>query len=162
MTFRQKHLWITVVTTVGIWGFYFWSIGARILEADLRNDRLAISLSTLFIICLVAVVLVEIVLTLIATLTTRKVERQARDEREILAALKASHVALMVLIAMVFCIAAGAYFAGLIGTNLTTPWQDRISDINVAVILANILLACLVVAELVRAGLTLGFLGHGR
>lgn len=162
MTFRQKHLWITVVTTGGIWGYYFWSVIARILEADLRTDRLAISLSALFLICLFAVVLVEIVLTLIATITTRKAERQAKDEREILAALKASHVALMGLIAMIFCIAAGSYFAGLIGTNLVTPWQDRISDINVAVILANILLACLVITELVRAGLTLGFLGRGR
>lgn len=162
MTFRQKHLWITVVTTVGIWGYYFWSALGRILEADLRNDRLAISLSALFIICLFAVVLVEVVLTLIATITTRKAERQARDEREILAALKASHVALMALIAMIFCIAAGAYFAGLVGTNLMTPWQDYISDINVAVILANILLACLVMTELARAGLTLAFLGRSR
>jgi hypothetical protein len=162
MTFREKHLWITVVTTVGIWGFYFWSLIARILEADLRNDRLAISLSALFVICLLTVVLVEVVLTLIATATTRKAERQARDEREIIAALKASHVALMGLIAMVFCIATGSYFAGLIGTNLITPWQDHISDINIAVILANVLLACLVITELVRAGLTLGFLGRGR
>jgi len=162
MTFREKHLWITVVTTVGIWGFYFWSLIARILEADLRNDRLAISLSALFVICLLTVVLVEVVLTLIATATTRKAERQARDEREILAALKASHVALMGLIAMVFCIATGSYFAGLIGTNLIAPWQDHISDINIAVILANVLLACLVITELVRAGLTLGFLGRGR
>ena len=162
MTFRQKHLWITVATTIGIWGYYFWSVVARILEADLRSDRLSVSLTGLFIICLVAVVLVEIALTLIATVTTRKAERQAKDEREILAALKASHIALMGLITMVFCVSAGAYFAGLIGTNLVTPWQDHISDINVATILANILLACLVITELLRAGLTLGFLGRER
>lgn len=162
VTFRQKHLWITLLTTLGVWGFYFWNATARVLQADLRNDRLAVTLSALFILCLVAVTVVEVVLTLIATLTTRKAEREAKDEREMLAALKASHISLMALIAMVFCGAMGAYFTGLIGGNMTTPWQSTISDVNLAVIVANILLAFVVVSETIRAGFTLALLGRGR
>ena len=162
MTFRQKHLWISVITTLGVWGFYFWNATSHVLNADLRNDRLAVTLSTLFIVCLIAVSAIEVVLTLIATATTRKAERKARDEREILAALQASHVSLMVLIGLVFCVAMGAYFTGLVGTNMVTAWQERISDLNVAVILANVLLACIVLSELIRAGFTLALLGRNR
>lgn len=162
MTFRQKHLWISVITTLGVWGFYFWTATSHVLNADLHNDRLAVTLSTLFIVCLIAVSAIEVVLTLIATATTRKAERKARDEREILAALQASHVSLMVLIGLVFCVAMGAYFTGLVGTNMVTAWQERISDLNVAVILANVLLACIVLSELIRAGFTLALLGRNR
>ena len=99
MSFREKHLWISIVVTLGVWGGYFWQLFQRVMGGDLGGPDLAEDMGDRSISCLVVSVVVEIILTAIATWTTRKAEREAKDEREILASLKASHVALMALIA---------------------------------------------------------------
>ena len=83
-------------------------------------------------------------LHVIATLTTPKDERKTRDEREMVAALKASHIALMAMIALVFCVSMGAYFAGLIDDNLVGGSREFRVDGNLMVLFANLLLACVV------------------
>ena len=118
MSFREKHLWISIVASVGVWGWYFWFLIRHVMDGRLVNDHFTSDVSLAFMGCLVLVVVIEAVLTIIATLTTPKHEQKTRDEREIHAALKASHVALMALIGLVFCVSMGAYFAGLIDDNL--------------------------------------------
>ena len=158
MSFREKHLWISIVASVGVWGFYFSSLVGRIRAGQLTDDRFTSDMSGLFVGCLFLVVLVEIALTLIATLTTPKAERDTRDEREILASLKASHVAMTGLIGLVFCVAMVAYFAGLVGGNLVEGRSAYITDVNAMVMLANILVACVIISELIRAAFTLALL----
>lgn len=156
MSFREKHLWISIVATVGVWGFYYWRMAAAVADGALMAQGFASSMGGLFVGCLVVSVLVEVVLTLIATWTTPKAERDARDERETLSSLKASHVALMALIALVVMQSGAAYFAALaspaFGTHIAT------TPANALVLLANILLASVIVAEMIRAGLTLALL----
>jgi len=41
MTFREKHLWISIVSTVVIWGAYYWRFGERVLEGGLREASFA-------------------------------------------------------------------------------------------------------------------------
>ncbi len=156
MSFREKHLWISIVATVGVWGFYYWRLIGRIMDGALGQSGFAGAMGGLFAACLVVSVVVEIVLTAIATWTTRKVEREAKDEREMLASLKASHVALMALIALVVTQAGGAYFAALASPAFGT--HIAATPANVLVLLANILLASVIVAEMIRAGLTLALL----
>lgn len=158
MTFREKHLWISIVAAVGVWGWYFWFVIRRLLDGQLGDDHFTGDLGMAFAACLVVVVLVEVVLTFIATVTTPKIERKTRDEREILAALKASHVALMGLIALVMSVAIVAYFAGLIDDNLVGGRDVFHVSGNLMVLLANVLLACVVLAELLRAAVTLALL----
>ncbi len=155
MSFREKHLWISIVASVGVWGWYFWVLIAHLRAGRLVNDHFTGDVSLAFMGALVLVVLIEVVLTVIATLTTPKHEQKTRDEREIHAALKASHVALMALIALVFCVSMGAYFAGLIDDNLVGGAAVFQVDGNLMVLVANLLLACIVIAELIRAGVTL-------
>ena len=155
MSFREKHLWISIVASVGVWGWYFWFLIRHVMDGRLVNDHFTSDVSLAFMGCLVLVVVIEAVLTIIATLTTPKHEQKTRDEREIHAALKASHVALMALIGLVFCVSMGAYFAGLIDDNLVGGAAVFRVDGNLMVLVANILLACLVIAELIRAGVTL-------
>jgi len=155
MSFREKHLWISIVASVGVWGWYFWFLIRHVMDGRLLNDHFTGDVSLAFMGCLVLVVAIEAVLTIIATLTTPKHEQKTRDEREIHAALKASHVALMALIGLVFCVSMGAYFAGLIDDNLVGGAAVFRVDGNLMVLIANILLACLVIAELIRAGVTL-------
>ena len=155
MSFREKHLWISIVASLGVWGWYFWFLIRHVMDGRLVNDHFTSDVSLAFMGCLVLVVAIEAVLTIIATLTTPKHEQKTRDEREIHAALKASHVALMALIGLVFCVSMGAYFAGLVDDNLVGGAAVFRVDGNLMVLAANILLACLVIAELIRAGVTL-------
>ena len=158
MSFREKHLWISIVVTVGVWGWYFWRLIGRVMNGQLVDDRFTSDMTLAFLSCLAIVVVVEVALTFIATATTPKVERGTRDEREIHAALKASHVALMGLIGLVFLVAMAAYFAGLIDDNVVGGRAGFSTDGNAMILLANVLLACLVLAELIRAGVTLSLL----
>jgi hypothetical protein len=153
MSFREKHLWISIVASLGVWGFYFWSLGSWIADGALTRPGLVIQAGELFAVCVIAVAVIEVVLTFVAQATTSKIDKTTRDEREIGAALRASHVSLMVLIALVFCLAIAVYFAGLIGGNLVEGRGAYITDINVMV-----LLACVVVSETIRSGLTLALL----
>lgn len=158
MTFREKHLWISIVATVGVWGWYFWFVIRRLLDGRLGEHQFAGDLGMAFAACLVIVVVIEVVLTFIATVTTPKIERKTRDEREIIASLKASHVALMGLIALVMSVAIVAWFAGLIDDNLVGGRAVFAVTGNLMVLLSNVLLACVVVSELIRAGFTLALL----
>ena len=158
MSFREKHLWISIVSSAGVWGWYFWFLIRHVMAGKLVNDHFMGDVSLAFMGSLILVAVIEVVLTLIATFTTPQHEQKTRDEREIVAALKASHVALMALIALVFCVSMAAYFAGLIGDNLVGGAAAFRVDGNLMVLGANLLLACIVIAELIRAAVTLTLL----
>ncbi len=162
MSFREKHLWISIVVTVGVWGFYYWRLAERIMDGGLGRSGLGDAMGGLFVACLIVSVVVEIILTAIATWTTRKAEREAKDERETLAALRASHVALMALIALVVMQSGAAWFAGWLRPAFGTEPGFDITQANAWVLLANILLLSVIVSEMIRAGLTLAFLGRLR
>jgi uncharacterized membrane protein len=155
MSFREKHLWVSIVSSVAVWGWYFWFVARHLTGGWRTDDHFTATLSIAFIGCLVLVVLVEAVLTFIASAITPKAERRTKDEREINAALKASHIALMALIALIFCVSAGAWLVGVVDDNFVGGRAVFSVTGNVLVVLANGLLACLILAELVRAGVTL-------
>jgi uncharacterized membrane protein len=150
MSFREKHLWISIVTTVAIWGFYYWRLIEAIGAGGLTDPRFAFLTGGLFIGCLVVVSVVEIILTLLATATTRKAEREARDERELLASLKASHVSLMALIALVFSLAIAAYMVGFLDAAAPAGPKLPMTPTNAMILFANILMAAVIVSELIR------------
>ncbi len=150
MTFREKHLWINIVTTVGIWAFYYWRLIVSVGEGGLTDPRFPFAMGALFIGCLVVVVVVEIALTILATATTRKAEREARDERELLASLKASHVSLMALIAIVFSLSMAAYFMGFLDAASAGAPTLAMTPTNAMILFANILMGAVIVSELIR------------
>ena len=92
MTFREKHLWVAIIAGLLVWGAYAWRFGERVLGGGLKQADFAADMGGLFVLGLIAVVVLESGLTALAMLTTSKAERRARDEREGLATLQASHV----------------------------------------------------------------------
>ena len=150
MSFREKHLWISIATTVAIWGFYYWRLMQAVGAGGLTDPRFPFLMGALFIGCLVVVSVIEVILTLLATATTRRAEREARDERELLASLKASHVSLMALIAIVFSLAIAAYMLGFLDAASSTGPILPMTPTNAMILFANILMAAVIVSELIR------------
>lgn len=156
VSFREKHLWITVLTTVVVWAVYFRELIVRVMDGGMADPRFPFVMGVAFAGAVFVVSVIEVALTAIATLTTPKAERRMKDEREVHAALKASHVALMLLIVLVISLSVAAYFTALAAPTFGTHLD--VTSGGVLVVMANIMVACIVVAELVRAGLTLALL----
>lgn len=143
MSHRRAHLWISLVVGLAVWGAYF----GHFLQQMRRGETGGLALW--FLGALGVIILAETVATsLIAWLFRRRA--RALDEGPTLqAALKASHVALMLLIVLALTAAAVLALASLFG------WSLDLSGARGQVIAANALLAMVVAAELLRAGLTL-------
>ena len=160
MTFREKHLWISVVTTVVVWGYYFWRLIAAARDGGLQDPRFGWVLGAFFIGCLIVSALVEMALRILAAATTRKAEREAMDERETLAALKASHLSLMALIAILFTVSVAAYIFGLGVGQVGRPQLDMADGVGL-VLMSNALMAAVILSELIRYLFTLALLRRG-
>ena len=155
MSFREKHLWISLFATVAVWSIYFRELIDRVLHGGMADPRFAVVMGVGFAGAVFVVALIEVVLTLLATVTTARVDRETRDEREMLAAYKASHVSLMLLISLVIGLGVAAWFNGLFRHAL-------LNGPGAMVVLANLLVACVVLSELTRFAFTLYLLRRGR
>lgn len=146
MSHRHTHLWISFVVGLAVWGAYF----THVLQQMRRGETGGLALW--FLGALAVIVVVEAVVTgLIAWLFRRRARRL--DEGPTLqAALKASHVALMLLIVLLLAAAAALAVSSLFGRGLD------LSGPQGQVIAANILLAMVVIAELTRAAFTLALI----
>ena len=155
MSFREKHLWISLFATVAVWTMYFRELIDRVLHGGMADPRFAVVMGVGFAGAVFVVALIEVVLTLLATVTTARVDRETRDEREMLAAYKASHVSLMLLISLVIGLGVAAWFNGLFRHAL-------LNGPGAMVVLANLLVACVVLSELTRFAFTLYLLRRDR
>jgi hypothetical protein len=151
MTFREKHLWITIATALGVWALYFWRLGDRVIGGGLADDRFAGDVSDLFVGCLITVIVVEIILHSIAAATTSKSDREARDEREAHARRRSGEMAYVTLFVLVGMAACAAWFGGMIGGNLVDVGRAAADEVGVMVLVANVMMACLILSELLRA-----------
>lgn len=146
MTHRKTHLWISLIVGVLVWGVYF----GHVLQAFRRGDPG--NLALWFLAALAVIVLAETVATALIGWLFRRRARTLDEGPTLQAALKASHVALMLLIALVLSAAAALAVASLFG------WSPDLSAPRAQVLAANVLLAMVVVAELCRAALTLALI----
>ena len=146
MTYRKTHLWISLVVGLCVWGAYFTHVVRALKAGDIGG------LVWWFLGALVVMVIVEAAATGLIAWLFRRRTRQLDDGPTLAAALKASHVALMILVALVLISAAGLSIAGLFGWALSAASPDLL------VIASNALLAMVVVAELARAAFTLALI----
>ena len=146
MTHRKTHLWISLVVGVAVWSAYF----GHFIQTMRRGDTGDLALW--FLGALAVIVLAETVATGLIAWLFRRRARVLDEGPTLQAALKASHVALMLLIALVLLAAAGLAVASLFG------WSWDLAASRSPVIAANALLAMVVVAELVRAAFTLALI----
>ncbi len=76
--------------------------------------------------------------------------------------MKASHVSLMLLIALVFSLSIVAYFAGLLEPAMGERPGIPTTSANALVLIANVLMGSVIVSETVRHAFTLALLKRGR
>ena len=140
---RKIHLWISLVVGVLVWGAYFLHFAQGLRSGDLGG------LIWWFLAALIVAVVAEGAATgLIARLLRRRT-RALDDGPTLQAALKAGHVALMLLVGLILLSALVLALSSVFG------WTLDLSGARGQVIAANLLLGMAVVADLVRAGLTL-------
>lgn len=145
MTHRKTHLWISLIVGVVVWGAYF----AHFVQQTARQSFG--DLPFWFLGAIVVVVVAETVATGLIAWLFRRRARTLDEGPTLQAALKASHVALMLLIALILIAATALVFASLFDWSLDPSGRG-------AVIAAHVLLAMVVVTELSRAALTLALM----
>lgn len=146
MSHRKTHLWISLIVGVVIWGGYFTHVVAALRGGDTGG------LAFWFLGALVLVMGLEATATGLIAWLFRRRARVLDDGPTLDAALKASHVSLMVLISMVLLL------AGLLAVPAAFGWSLIGMASDVPVLAANVLLAMVVVAELTRAAFTLALI----
>ena len=142
MSFREKLAWISLLSTLLIWGSYFVEIGL-----DAAAGRLAVgALMGLFIGRVVLSIVVEVVLATAAALLAPKEANAPADEREQLIMLKATNAAYAVL-------SLGAVLAAITGALVAVRGAGLLpaTEADVAFVSANGVLFALVLAEVVRS-----------
>lgn len=143
---RKTHLWISLLVGVAVWGVYF----GHVIQSLRRGDTGDLALW--FLGALAVILLVEAVAGVLIGWLFRKRSRTLDDGPTLTAALKASHIALMILIGLALVGAASLSVTALIG------WTPDLSSARLQVAAANGLLALVVIAELSRAAFTLALL----
>lgn len=146
MTHRKTHLWISLIVGVAVWGAYFGHFFQTMRRGDTGD------LALWFLGALAVIVIAETVATGLIAWLFRRRARVLDEGPTLQAALKASHVALMLLIAMILIL------AGLLSLPTLFGWSLIGMSSDMPVVAANILLAMVVIAELVRAALTLALI----
>jgi hypothetical protein len=88
MSFREKSAWISLLSYVGVYGYYFWTVYTAAVAGapdSFRFDRLVRPMFLLAVI--------DISLQMVVALSQPGDARAAQDERERLITLKATHPA---------------------------------------------------------------------
>ena len=143
---RKTHLWISLIVGILVWGAYFVHF-LQSLQGEGTGD-----LVWWFLGALAVTVIAETVATGLIGWLFRRRARTLDEGPTLQAALKAGHVALMLLILLVLVAAA------ILALGSQFGWSLDLSGPRGQVIAANVLLAMVVIAELLRAGLTLALL----
>lgn len=146
MTYRKTHLWISLIVGMVVWGAYFVHFVRVMREGD--PDGLALW----FIGALAVVAIAETAVAGAVAWLFRKRARTLDDGPTLNAALKAGHVALMLLIGMLLVL------AGLLCIPALSGWMLIGMSVHAPIIAAHLLLGMVVITELVRAGLTLALM----
>ena len=146
MTHRRTHLWISLIVGLAVWGAYF----GHFLQQMRRGETGGLALW--FLGALAVIVLAETVATGLIAWLFRRRARVLDEGPTLQAALKAGHVALMLLVGLVLISALILALSSVFG------WTLDLSGAQGQVIAANLLLGMVVVVELARAALTLALM----
>lgn len=149
MSHRRTHLWISLIAGVVAWGGYFMHFVRALRAGDMGG------LVFWFVGALAVVLVAETVVAGAVAWLFRRRARTLDDGPTLNAALKAGHVALMALVGMMLASAAVLVVSASVGVDL------GLESVRGQVVMANGLLAMVVIAELLRAGLTLALMPRG-
>lgn len=148
MSLRQRHLWIAILVTLGVWGLYGWALVSAVNQGGLRQAGFAAQMGGHFVLGLVLIAIAEGVLNLIARLLPNRGAKEGVLEKR--ASLEASHLSLMALITLITGLAASLYGLGVFGDRVIDWLLNNARPGNLLVLFANGLMACVVISELAR------------
>jgi hypothetical protein len=133
MPFREKSAWITLITTIAVYGAYFALIGPRLLAGGSGPADFIGPLSGAVLLLIV----LHIALTAIAAVIDPKGARAPHDERERFIQLRADRAGFYTLQTGAFCAIVTIFW-----------WRD-------AALMANGVFLAMTLAEIARAGGTI-------
>lgn len=141
MSFKEKSAWISLVSTVLIFGYYFIQLVdlKNLPENDVRQAVAYLAIKTIILISIV-----EAVFHSMLAATNRKAAEMGADERDKLIALKANNYGYSVLvIGVVF----GLGHMVIVEFN---PQFNSESSLQIPMLKSHILLFSLIISEIVR------------
>jgi len=127
MTYQEKSLWVSLVSTVVIFGIYFFQ-AFSVMSDPARSGQ---TLITYFIIAVVAAIVVQIATQVWFAMTDRKAVEAGMDERDKSIDLKTTR---------------RAYYVLVFGIWISVGTQAFLSDLTMMI---NILMLSFIIAELV-------------
>lgn len=135
MPIRERTAWISLVLTAGVWGVYFWKLWPQLNDGALPARSIGLFLNAAAIL-----VVIQVVIAIVLTIATGKSDDEAMDEREQLIDLKGTR--------------AGFGLINVLLVAVASLWLVGASPL----VMANGILAAMVVAEVVRsASIIVGF-----
>ena len=140
MAFREKVAWLSLLSSLAIWGYYFSLLGGG-LSAHTVGDDLFVGT---FIGCVVLSVVVQIVLAVLSP----KESESPPDERERLIDLKATRIAYHLVSAGVATVVLST---PLIAAGAPDVFGGHAATASALMLVANGVIFCLVLAEVVRS-----------
>jgi hypothetical protein len=129
MSFREKTAWASLIATAGVWGIYFWK-----LWPDLQDRSLGTGSVGMFVVGVIVLTIIQVIVAIVLALSSGKRAEAPMDEREQLIDLKGARAGFYALNGAGFCVSA----LWLIGAS--------------PLVMANGILAALVLGELIRSG----------
>ncbi len=143
LSFTEKSVWISLVSTVLVYGYYF----VRVFEQAGNPDFGTMNTLGLFVRVVIAIVVIEIVLHSLMAVAGRRKDGsepdQRKDERDNLIDLKSARIAYGILGFGVVCSAGGVLFS------------------DNAVLMANIILFFFILSEVVKFATQLFYYRRG-
>ncbi|SMQ59504.1 hypothetical protein SAMN06295905_0240 [Devosia lucknowensis] len=147
MTMRERVAWMATVTTIVIFGYYFWSVWADVATRTLDGD----ALFWRFLKCLGVAIAIMLPAALIGARLSGDQFDPPPDELERLIEARANRIGLAVLeVAIVGVVLASAWVSGLARTDFAADPAGA-----TAIILVNLLLFVTASAALLREIVTI-------
>ena len=105
MSFRELSAWLSVVTTIGVWGYYFLTLLGAFNAGTLNGDATL----KLFIGCMIATIVVQVALNIVASIISRQDSMAPLDEREWRIDARATKIGILILEWLMLAIALSAW-----------------------------------------------------
>lgn len=158
MSFRERGAWISLLTMLCVWGYYF----ARAVPTAFAGGDGTWQIA-LFVECASFSVVIQIMLTLGAAVMAPRDRLPRADERDERIQARAMKLAYFTLLGVVACAVAAVPF--VIGVSVPLDgYQVEVLPKRggAATLLVSAVLLAIVIAEIVRASATLAFYRLGR
>ncbi|GAA6184041.1 hypothetical protein Q4567_10820 [Aliiglaciecola sp. 2_MG-2023] len=147
MSFKEKSHWISLVSTICIFGYYFYSI---VMLTGIPIEEAKESAKDLLIQAIGLSVLVEIVLHSMLAATNHKAAEMGADERDKLFEYRGNQVGYTILVVgVVFTLGR------IITVEYNPEFADHYSSMQIPLLTAHILMFSFILSEVARFSVTL-------